>query len=142
MGYPWIRAHENRGAYDSRVFARLPTYQKVYSLIGPIVESLQHHGAVITLESFGNLMDEQYAAGPDSYADNPARWAIINSFFGTAMLTRSTTDFLKEITPTAWNYFRNASSVFPELITQGQDVSACEALLSMAMFVQCTAEPN
>lgn len=140
MGYQWIRAHENRGAYDSRVFARLPTYQQVYSLIEPIVESLQHHGAAINLESFKNLIDEQYAAGPDSYADNPARWAIINSFFGTAMLTRSTTDFLKEITPTAWNYFKNAFQVFPELITKGQDVLACEALLSMAMFAHCTAD--
>lgn len=140
MGYQWIRAHENRGAYDTRVFARLPTYQQVFSLIEPIVESLQHHGAAITLESFKSLMDEQYSAGPDSYADNPARWAIINSFFGTAMLTRSTTDFLKEITPTAWNYFKNAFQMFPELITKGQDVLACEALLSMVMFVQCTAD--
>lgn len=140
MGYQWIRAHENRDNIHSKVFARLPTYQQVLSLIEPIIESLQNHGAVITAELYVKLLDEQYSAGPDCYADDPARWAIVNSFFGTAMLTRSTTDFLKQITPTAWNYFKNAFSMFPKLITQGRDVSACEALLSMATFAQCTAD--
>lgn len=140
MGYQWIRAHENRDKNQSKVFARLPTYQQVISLIEPIVESLQQHGAAITVELFVNLLDEQYLAGPDCYAADPARWAIVNSFFGTAMLNRSTTGFLKEITPTAWNYFKNAFSMFPELITQGRDVLACEALLAMAMFAQRTAD--
>ncbi|KAK7697927.1 hypothetical protein SLS64_013014 [Diaporthe eres] len=140
MGYQWIRAHENRDNNQSKVFARLPTYQQVSSLIEPIVESLQHHGAVITAEVYVNLLDKQYLAGPDCYADDPARWAIVNSFFGTAMLTRSTTDFLKQIMPTAWNYFKNAFSMFPKLITQGRDVLACEALLSMVTFAQCTAD--
>lgn len=140
MGYQWIRAHENRDNNQSKVFARLPTYQQVLSLIEPKIESLQHHGAVITAELYVKLLDEQYLAGPDCYADDPARWAIVNSFFGTAMLTRSTTDFLKQITPTAWSYFKNAFSMFPKLITQGRDVLACEAVLSMATFAQCTAD--
>lgn len=142
MGYQWMRAHENQDPYQSRVFARLPTYQQVLSLIEPIAESLQQHGVVITTEYFVSLLDEQYSAGPDSYADNPARWAIVNSFFATAMLNRSTTDFLKEVTPVAWNFFKNAFSMLPELITQGRDVSACEALLAMAMFTQCTADAH
>lgn len=142
IGYQWMRAHESQDPYQSRVFARLPTYQQVLSLIEPIVESLQQHGVVITTESFVSLLDEQYSAGPDSYADNPARWAIVNSFFATAMLNRSTTDFLKEVTPVARNYFKNAFSMLPELITQGRDVSACEALLSMAMFTQCTGDAH
>ncbi|KAG6355085.1 hypothetical protein INS49_004166 [Diaporthe citri] len=120
MGYQWIRAHENRDNQQSKVFDRLPTYQQVFSLIEPMVESLQQHGAVVTVELFANLIDEQYLAGPDCYADNPARWAIVNSFFATAMLNRSTTSFLKEITPTAWNYFKIAFSMFPELITRAE----------------------
>lgn len=140
MGYQWIRAHETGGAYDSKVFARLPTYQQVLGLVEPIVESLQQHGVVITPEAFIHLLDEQYSAGPDCYADNPARWAIVNSFFATALLTRSTTDFLKQIKPTGWNYFKNAFSMFPELITQGRNVSACEALVAMAMFAQRSAD--
>lgn len=140
MGYQWIRAHENRDNRQTKIFARLPTYQQVRSLVEPIVESLQQHGAAITVELYINLLDEQYLAGPDCYASGPARWAIVNSFFATAMLNRSTTSFLKEITPTAWNYFKNALSVFPELITHGRDVLACEALLAMAVFTQCTAD--
>lgn len=140
MGYRWMRAHENSGAYPTRVFARLPTYQQVFSLIEPVVEKLQQHGAVITIESFTKLMDEQYQAGPDCYADDPARWAIVNSFFATAMPNRCTTDFVKTIMPMAWNYFKNAFSMFPELITQGRDVAACEALVAMAMFTQSTAD--
>lgn len=137
-----MRAHESQDPYQSRVFARLPTYQQVLSLVEPTVESLQQHGVVITTQYFVSLLDEQYSACPDSYADNPARWAIVNSFFATAMLNRSTTDFLKEVTPVARNYFKNAFSMLPELITQGREVSACEALLSMAMFTQCTGDAH
>lgn len=141
MGYRWIRAHENLDPHQNKVFARLPTYQQVRSLIEPIVETLQQHGVVIATEALITLLDEQYAAGPDSHVDNPARWAIINSFFAAAMLSRSTTDFLAEVSSCAWNYFKNAFATFPELITQSRDVLACEALLSMAMFVvQCTAD--
>ncbi|KAH7267964.1 hypothetical protein B0J15DRAFT_509923 [Fusarium solani] len=38
------------------------------------------------------------------------------------------------------SYFKNAFSIFPELITRGRDVSACEALLVMTAFMQCTAD--
>lgn len=138
--YHWLRAQENRGLKQSKVSARLPNHEQVRNLVEPIVEHLQQHGAAITTEYLLELVDQQFSGDPDSYADDPARWAIVNSFFATAMLNRATTDFLPEILPTAWSYFKNAFSMFPELITQGKDISACESLLAMAMFAQSTAD--
>lgn len=138
--YHWMRGQENRGLNQSLVFARLPTFDQVRSLVEPIVEPLQQHGVVISTESWVKLLDEQYSADPDNYADNPARWAIVNSFFATAMLNRSTTGFLAEIMPTVRSYFKNAFSMFPQLITQAKDVSACEALAAMVMCAQRTAD--
>lgn len=138
--YHWIRAQENRGLHQTKVSARLPNHEQVRNLVEPIVEHLQQHGAAITTEYLLELVDQQFSGDPDSYTDNPARWAIVNSFFATAMLNRATTDFLPEVLPTAWSYFKNAFSMFPGLITQGKDISACESLLGMAMFAQSTAD--
>lgn len=138
--YHWLRAQENRGLTQSKVYARLPNHEQVRNLVEPIVEHLQQHGAAITTQYVLELVDQQFSGDPDSYTDDPARWAIVNSFFATAMLNRATTGFLVEILPTAWSYFKNAFSMFPELITQRQDISACESLLAMAMFAQSTAD--
>ncbi|KAH8767205.1 hypothetical protein F5883DRAFT_418945, partial [Diaporthe sp. PMI_573] len=54
----------------------------------------------ITTEYWVKLLDEQYSGDPDSAGDS-VRWAIINSFFATAMLHRSTTDFYAGILPLA-----------------------------------------
>ncbi|KAK2597718.1 hypothetical protein N8I77_012483 [Diaporthe amygdali] len=139
--YEWIRAHEDRSSYHSQIFARLPTQQQhILSLTQPIVEELQPYGIMITTESWLHLVDQQCLANIDHYVDSPSRRAVLNSLYASAMLHRATGDFLAEISPTAWSYFKNAFSKFPELITQGRDVSACEALLAMVMFVQCTAD--
>lgn len=138
--YRWMRGQENRGLNQKLVFARLPTYDQVRSLVEPIVEPLQQHGVAVTTESWVKLLDEQYSTDPDNYTDDPARWAIVNSFFATAMLNRSTTSFLAEVMPTAWSYFKNAFSMFPDLVTKGKGISACEALVSMVMFAQSTAD--
>ncbi|KAJ4204561.1 hypothetical protein NW759_014898 [Fusarium solani] len=139
-GSQWMRAHEDQGPYHSRVFAKLPTRLLLASLVEPILEELQQHGIIITRESFLQRLDQQYLAGADSCADDPSRWTILNSLFATAMLHRTTNESLAHASRTAWTYFKNAFSMFPELITRGRDVSACEALLAMTAFMQCTAD--
>ncbi|KAL2678562.1 hypothetical protein Neosp_009310 [[Neocosmospora] mangrovei] len=139
-GRQWMRAHEDQGPYRSMMFAKLPMRLLLASLIEPIIEELQLHGITITRESFIQRLDEQYLAGSDSCADDPSRWAILNSLFATAMLHKTTNDSLAHASQTAWSYFKNAFSMFPELITRGRDVSACEALLAMTTFAQCTAD--
>ncbi|KAM6529513.1 hypothetical protein FALCPG4_007649 [Fusarium falciforme] len=139
-GSQWMRAHEDQGPYRSRVFAKLPTRLLLASLVEPILEELQQHGIIITRESFLQRLDQQYLAGTDSCADDPSRWTIVNSLFATAMLHRTTNESLAHTSRTAWSYFKNAFSNFPELITRGRDVSACEALLAMTAFMQCTAD--
>lgn len=139
-GTQWIRAHEDQGPYHSRVFAKLPARLLLVSLVEPIVEELQPHGIIITRQSFLQRLDQQYLAGPDSCADDASRWTILNSLFATAMLHKTTNEFLIHTSRTAWSYFKNAFSIFPELITRGRDVSACEALLAMTAFMQCTAD--
>ncbi|RSL57041.1 hypothetical protein CEP53_006594 [Fusarium sp. AF-6] len=135
-----IRAHEDQGPYRSRVFAKLPLRPQFDSLVAPVVGELQQHGIVITHEYLLQQLDQQYLAGTDSFVDDPSRWTILNSLFAAAMLHRTTNESLTHISQTAWSYFKNAFSMFPELITRGRDVSACEALLAMTAFIQHTAD--
>ncbi|RSL83291.1 hypothetical protein CEP51_004623 [Fusarium floridanum] len=135
-----MRAHEDQGPYRSRVFAKLPMRPQFDSLVEPVVAELQQHGIIITHESLLQRLDQQYLAGTDSCVDDPSRWTILNSLFAAAMLHRTTNESLTHISQTAWSYFKNAFSIFPQLITRGRDVSACEALLAMTAFMQRTAD--
>ncbi|KAI8716178.1 Fungal-trans domain-containing protein [Fusarium sp. LHS14.1] len=139
-GRQWIHANEDQGPYRSRVFVKLPMRLLLTSFIKPILEELQLHGVIITHESFIQQLDQQYLVGTDSCADDPSRWTILNSVFASAMLHKTTNESLASTSRTAWSYFKNAFSMFPQLITRGRDVSACEALLAMTAFSQCTAD--
>ncbi|CAO2654524.1 Nn.00g112570.m01.CDS01 [Neocucurbitaria sp. VM-36] len=134
-----IQTDMDRGCFHRRVFARLPPRAHLLDLVQLSLDKLQLHGRLLDMNSFISLVDEQYAAGTDNCTDNPSRWATINSIFASAVLCRMNNDSLSKMSPIAWSYFKNAFAIFPELVIQGMDILACEALLAMAMFTLRTA---
>ncbi|KAH8652882.1 hypothetical protein BGZ61DRAFT_487430 [Ilyonectria robusta] len=137
--YQWMQSHADRSSFQRRVFAGLPLQQQTEQLIHPVLEELQVYGALLSAESLQFLLSQQYAAGFDCATDC-SRWAIVNAVFANAFMCRATNESLAQSAPIAWSYFKNSFSVFPELIIQEPNPSACEALLYMAMFMLCTAD--
>ncbi|GJC79066.1 fusaridione A cluster transcription factor fsdR [Colletotrichum liriopes] len=105
-----------------------------------VVEEVQLFCPSVTRGHFLRLVDAQYAADPGDNNDDPARFAIINGLFGAAMRWRIANDSFEEMSAGSWCYYKNAYAIFPELVAQGNDVSACEALLAMATFSLGTAD--
>jgi hypothetical protein len=130
-----LRADMDITCFHRRVFARLPAQHHTMELILPVVEQIQPHGALFKTESFLRLLNQQHIAGPDNCADDPSRWAIVNTFFAKSILYRTNNEFASGISSTAWSYFKNAFAIFPELMIQGEEISACEAMLAMSMFM-------
>ncbi|KAL6407493.1 fungal specific transcription factor domain-containing protein [Ilyonectria robusta] len=137
--YQWMQSHADRSSFQRRVFAGLPLQQQTEQLIHPVLEELQVYGALLSAESLQSLLSQQYAAGFDCATDC-SRWAIVNAVFANAFMCRATNESLAQSAPIAWSYFKNSFSVFPELIIQEPNPSACEAFLYMAMFMLCTAD--
>ncbi|KAK1964989.1 fungal-specific transcription factor domain-containing protein [Colletotrichum sublineola] len=126
--------------FKRQSFARLPPKEYLLDMEQTVIEEVQLFCPTITSSHFLEFVDAQYAAGPDNSHDNPARFAIINALFGTAMRWRTTNDSFEQLSVSSWCYFKNAYAIFPELIARGNDLSACEALLAMATFSLGTAD--
>ncbi|KAF4973148.1 hypothetical protein FSARC_492 [Fusarium sarcochroum] len=108
-------------------------------LRGPFEEITQLF-PIITSEVLRKLVRDQYAAGIEKCDADPYRWAIVNAIAGTACHWRTSNDSYQQMSKVAWAYFKNAFAVFPEILIHGRDILACQALLSMALFLQGTSD--
>ncbi|KAK2036294.1 fungal-specific transcription factor domain-containing protein [Colletotrichum somersetense] len=126
--------------FQRQSFAILPPKEYLLDMEQIVIEEVQLFCPSITSSHFLRIVDSQYAAGLGNSNDSPARFAIINALFGTAMRWRTTNDSFERLSVSSWCYFKNSYAIFPELIARGNDLSACEALLAMATFSLGTAD--
>ncbi|KAH7153050.1 hypothetical protein EDB81DRAFT_442198 [Dactylonectria macrodidyma] len=108
-------------------------------IIADMSEAINQLYPVLTQNQLLKLFNQQFAAGVED-SGNPGRWAVVN--IAIAMITQwkmAETSY-HEFMPLAWAFFKNAFSVFPELIMRGKDIIACQGLLFMAMFLQGTGD--
>ncbi|KAK1982815.1 fungal-specific transcription factor domain-containing protein [Colletotrichum cereale] len=135
-----LEAEMDPRPFKRQSFARLPPKEYLLDMEQTVIEEVQLFCPSMTSSHLSRLIDAQYAAGPDNNDDNPARFAIVNVLFATAMRWRLANDSFEQMSVSSWCYFKNAYAIFPELIVRGYDVLACEALLAMATFSLGTAD--
>lgn len=136
-----IQARSNPHPFPRIVFVPLPPQFNVNRMLQATWEALAPHSLLFPLDDALGLVGEQYAiAGSEVCGDSPARWAIVNCLVATAMLHKVTNDYLGSVAHLSWGFFKNAFAMFPELITQGDDIMTCEALLAMALFTRTSAD--
>ncbi|KAL6810243.1 fungal-specific transcription factor domain-containing protein [Trichoderma sp. SZMC 28015] len=67
-------------------------------------------------------------------------WATMNVLISMAIRLKSVNSSFRETSVFAWSFFKNAYAVFPEILLQGNDLSAVQAFLAMAMFMMTSAD--
>jgi hypothetical protein len=86
------------------------------------------------------LVDDQYSAGLSNCHANPTRWAMLNALIATGIHWKTDNKAIEDLFPTSWAYFKNAFAIFPEIVTSGDSIDSCQAMLVMAMFMKGTAD--
>ena len=135
-----IGAQQDRGCLARTIFAPLPPETYLMPFMTVAMEEINKLYPLFTTESFLTLLRQQHTAGPDDCHDSPSRWATINALLAMAIQWKAANSAFEELSPMSWTHFKNAFSVFPELITRGTNVETCQALLAMAMFMHGTAD--
>lgn len=135
-----METHMDRTPFTRRVFTPFPPREFLVDMEKPVMEEVQLFCPTMARGDFLELIDQHYADGPNNCDSNPARWATINALFGAAVHWRTANDSFEDIGLLGWGFFKNAYAIFPELIIQGNDVRACEAMLAMATFSLGTAD--
>jgi hypothetical protein len=135
-----IENQSNTSPFPRTVFNSLPSYVRVSELLSSAWDDVPFHSLLFTLDHVQQLVEQQFRLDPDQCGGDPSRWAIVNSLFASALLYKCTDDFFHNMFVPAWGYFKNAFAMLPELMIRGADISACEAILAMAMFSRQTAD--
>ncbi|KAL0944474.1 Mut3p-like fungal specific transcription factor [Colletotrichum truncatum] len=126
--------------FERREFAQLPPAEYIIDLEQAVIEEVQLFCPTISRKSFSELISQQRADGLQNCAANPARWVTINALFSIAFRWRATNDSFEKVSAMGWGYFKNAFSVFPELLISNADISTCEAMLTIVTFFLGTAD--
>lgn len=135
-----ITATHHYGCLPRTIFAPIPPKTYVLPFMTIAIESMNEFCPLFGIESYLRLLHQQFAAGPDNCHDSPSRWATVHALLAMAIQWKTANNAIGELFPLSWTHFKNAFSVFPELMLQGTDIYACQAILAMATFMQGTAD--
>ncbi|KAK2675118.1 hypothetical protein RAB80_010102 [Fusarium oxysporum f. sp. vasinfectum] len=135
-----FRSQLDPSGFRRQVFASVESQFLLQHFIASALDDINVFYPLFTVESLSELLQQQFLAGPRNCDDSPSRWATTNGLIATAIQWKTEHGAHGQLTPIAWGYFKNAFAIFPELLIRGSDISTCQALLSMAMFMHGTAD--
>ncbi|KAL4990278.1 fungal-specific transcription factor domain-containing protein [Aspergillus falconensis] len=120
--------------FNSKVFKPLPSRAEVFSLLEEYFRTLNLIFPLYHEKTFMQLVQWQYT---QQTCDDAARWASINIILALAYEYRySNSQKTEKDREKAWLYYKNALSVFPELVLRRTDLLSVQALLGMAIFLR------
>ncbi|KAL4973906.1 fungal-specific transcription factor domain-containing protein [Aspergillus desertorum] len=133
---PWAywRPDVFHDVFASKVFKPLPPRAEVFSLLEEYFRTLNLFFPLYHEKTFMQLVEWQYT---QQTCDDAARWASINIIIALAYEYRySNSQKTEKDREKAWLYYKNALSVFPELVLRRTDLLSVQALLGMAIFLR------
>ncbi|KAJ0423978.1 fungal-specific transcription factor domain-containing protein [Aspergillus carlsbadensis] len=120
--------------FSSKVFKPLPPRAEVFSLLKDYFRTVNLMFPLYHEETFMQLVEWQYT---QQTCDDAARWASINIILALAHEYRfSNSQKSEKDREKAWLYYKNALSVFSELVMRRTDLLSVQALLGMALFLR------
>lgn len=134
-----VQTRMNQSCFANRFTTHLPPKILAVNLLRPRVEDIQLHGIFLPTKDVLTRLDEQYTDDPNDAQRDPCRWAIICALSGISALHKTPNGSLSAMSVIAWAFFNNALAVFAELTFREPEISSCEALLAMTLFMLRTA---
>ncbi|KAL5338408.1 fungal-specific transcription factor domain-containing protein [Aspergillus crustosus] len=120
--------------FSSKVYKPLPPRAEVFSLLQDYFRTVNLIFPLYHEKSFMQLVEWQYT---QQTCDDAARWASINIILALAYEYRfSNSQKSEKDREKAWLYYKNALSVYPELVLRRIDLLSVQALLGMALFLR------
>ncbi|KFA69961.1 hypothetical protein S40285_03900, partial [Stachybotrys chlorohalonatus IBT 40285] len=138
-----IESQLDAGPFPRKVFAPLPPRELVINILEKIVGVFPNAYLFPPLfmeTEVLDLMERQFNAGTSNCRDDPVTWAIANTVLAAAVQFEADSDSLFYVQRIVWAYFKNAYTIFPEIVIQGNDLVACEALVCMSAFLSSTPD--
>ncbi|KAL4885843.1 fungal-specific transcription factor domain-containing protein [Aspergillus karnatakaensis] len=133
---PWAywRPDVFHDVFASKVFKPLPPRAEVFSMLQDYFRTVNLIFPLYHEDTFMQLVEWQYT---QQTCDDAARWASINIILALAYEYRfSNSQKSEKDREKAWLYYKNALSVYSELVLRRTDLLSVQALLGMALFLR------
>ncbi|KAK5051323.1 hypothetical protein LTR84_002975 [Exophiala bonariae] len=138
--FPSIMTQQSQGRFSREVHAPLPSKALILPLLGGALDEISKFWPFLDTKSLLGMMEEQCAAGPENFHQDPCRWVTVNTLLAISIQWRTASSAINNLFPVTWPFFKNALSVFPQLSLQGKDIAACHSVLVMAIFMHGTGD--
>lgn len=133
---PWAywRPDVFHDLFSTTVSKPLPPRAEVFSLLRDYFQTVNLLFPLYHEDTFMQLVEWQYT---QQTCDDAARWASINIILALAYEYRfSNSQKSEKDREKGWLYYKNALSVFPELVLRRTDLLSVQALLGMAIYLR------
>jgi hypothetical protein len=135
-----IKAHLFPMRLPQAIFSPLPPKHLLFDLLTGTVQSISFLWPLITSEEVSDMTSAQYLLETESAPGAPIRWAFVNAVLALSVQLKTASTAVGALFPVSWAYFKNAFTIFPQLMLEGQDHHALRTVLTMALFAQGTAD--
>ena len=135
-----LKVRQDHNCFSHRVFAPLIRQALTSQFVESALYDIGRSWPIFDTELILTMMNEQCVAGLDNCHQDTTRWATVSGFLALAIQWKAVSGGIKDLFPISWEYFKNAFSIFPQLMVQGKDIRACWAVLIMVMFMQGTGD--
>lgn len=132
-----LRAKINNNPFHMFVFnpsLSIPDILELFEGVVDDISQVYHH---VTMSKLKNLIQPQ---DTDSSIDQAARKCIMNALLAVAFHCKADNMAFEDLSPFAWSHLKSAMSIFLYLFLEGSNILVCEAILTMAMFIQGTGD--
>ncbi|KAF7563961.1 hypothetical protein G7046_g148 [Stylonectria norvegica] len=134
-----LRASLGEDSFGREVTPLLPLVVSRRLIENSFIEIMADY-QLLDLTSFLALLDAQCADSLTDPAGLPARWALVNAVLALALRAKTAPGSEAELSEIPRAYYRNATTVIPNLILQASTSISIQALLAMAIFARGTSD--
>lgn len=120
------------------IFAPMLPISELARMIETFLEDFNSTFPIFHAQSLMILCHRKVQEPSDSV--DPAWWACMNAIIAIVTQSKATNSAFRKVSEFSWSFFKNAFSVFEEIIAMEPSILAVQAILTMASFLNRTTD--
>lgn len=120
-----------------QTFSPLPPSYEIFSMVETYLDEINPSLPIFHAQSLRLLCQR---GTKNSGKPDPLWWACINAILAITTQSKSTDDGFSKVSEFSWAFFKNAFSVYDDIITSEPSILGLQVLLAMVTFIGRTSD--
>ncbi|KAL5331330.1 hypothetical protein ACEPPN_000860 [Leptodophora sp. 'Broadleaf-Isolate-01'] len=133
-----LRGTMTDGAFSGQDFIPMFPKAEILPLVEEYFDEVNALFPLFQKQSFMDMCQNKFPV--DSESEGPAWWACLNTVIAMGIRLKATNRGFRKVSEVSWGFFKNAFSVYQQLIATESGVLSVQAVLAMAIFSSGTTD--